>query len=182
MILVSAGGERFARFAADPHPGLAGAVAGDEDDEMLEAGLGEFSVEFEAGGVVGQAAAGRFAEPGGEAAFLGDGGEGVVGFPGAEGELLAGGLPAEFFDEELGQVHFCRSGRERGKSSGIGQSFRIPREQMILGSRASTSSCGTQRRSSSWSERTSSTSFSTSMPDFISRLRRSRAASVSGVS
>ena len=71
---------------------------------MLEAGLGEFAVELKAGGVVGQATTGRFAEPGGKAAFLGDGGEGVVGLPGAEGELLAGRLPAEFFDEELGQV------------------------------------------------------------------------------
>ena len=45
--------------------------------------------------MVGQTAAGRFAEPGGE---------GIVGFPSAEGESLASRLPAEFFDEELGQV------------------------------------------------------------------------------
>ena len=104
MILVGAGGERFALLAAHPHPGLAGAVAGDEDDEMLEAGLGEFAVELKACGVVGQAAAGRFAEPGGEAALLGERGECVVRFSGAESELLVARLPAEFFDEERGQV------------------------------------------------------------------------------
>ncbi len=32
------------------------------------------------------------------------GGEGIVGFPSAEGEFLASRLPAEFFDEELGQI------------------------------------------------------------------------------
>ncbi len=95
LILVGAGSERFALFAAHPHPGLAGVVAGDENDEMLEAGFGQFAVELEAGGVVGQTAARRFAEPGGE---------GIVGFPSAEGEFLASRLPAEFFDEELGQV------------------------------------------------------------------------------
>ena len=104
MILVGAGRERLARFAADPHPGLAGAVAGDEDDEMLEAGFGEFAVELEPRGVVGQAASGRFAEPGGEPALLGNRGEGVVGFSGAQGELFAARFPAEFLNDELGQV------------------------------------------------------------------------------
>ena len=44
------------------------------------------------------------AEPGGEAAFLGDGGEGIIGFTGAERELLAARLPAEFLDKQLGEI------------------------------------------------------------------------------
>ena len=70
---------------------------------MLEAGLRQRAVELQAGIVVGQAAIGAGAEPGGEAAFFGDGSEGVVGFAGAEREVLAAGLPAQFLNEQFGK-------------------------------------------------------------------------------
>lgn len=103
MILMGARGERLAGFAPDPYPRLLGTVAGDEDDEMLEAGLGQFAVELQAGGVVGQAAVGRFAKPGEETPFFCDCSEGVFGFPGAQRELLARWFPSEFINKELRQ-------------------------------------------------------------------------------
>ena len=54
--------------------------------------------------MIGQATVGARAKPGGEAAFLGDGREDVVGFTGAERELLPARLPAEFFDKQLGEI------------------------------------------------------------------------------
>ena len=53
--VVRAGREWAARFAAHPHPGLLGEVAGGEYDEMLEAGLGQGAVEFQPRGVIRQA-------------------------------------------------------------------------------------------------------------------------------
>jgi len=54
--------------------------------------------------VVGQHAVGAFAQPGGEAALLGDRGQRVVTVVGAEGEFLTTRLPAEFFNEEFPQI------------------------------------------------------------------------------
>ena len=71
---------------------------------MLEAGLGEFSVEFQTGGVVREVTGGTGAQPGGEAAFLGDGREGIIGVTGAEREFLPAMLPAKFFDEKFTEI------------------------------------------------------------------------------
>ena len=71
---------------------------------MLEASLGQGTVELQPCCVIGQATVGAPAKPGCEAAFLGDGRERVVGFTGAERELLAARLPAEFFDKQLGEI------------------------------------------------------------------------------
>ena len=67
---------------------------------MLEAGLREgLRSSFRRVVWSGRRPSGARAEPGGEAALLGDRGEGVVGFTGAEREFLAARFPAEFFDE-----------------------------------------------------------------------------------
>lgn len=56
---VGADRERFPRLAPNPHPRLAGAVGRSENNEMLEIRLGEFSLNFQPGGVVWQPAIGR---------------------------------------------------------------------------------------------------------------------------
>ena len=99
-----AGGERFARFAPHPHPGLGGAVMDGENDEMLEAGLRQGAVQFQPCGVVGQLAIGTRTLPRGKAALFGDGGERIVDFADTEREFLAGGFPAEFLNEQLREI------------------------------------------------------------------------------
>jgi hypothetical protein len=102
--LVGAGRQGAAGFAADPDLGLPPEVGGGEYDEMFKAGLRQGAVEFQARGVIRQVAVSPGAQPSGEATLLGDGREGIIGFSGTKGQLLAAWLPAEFLDEQLGEV------------------------------------------------------------------------------
>jgi hypothetical protein len=83
-------------------------------------GLGEGPVELQPRGVIGQTALRTGPEPGGEAAFLGDGGEGLTGFTGAEGELLAAGFPPEFFDKQPAEVSSLQEGASAVEVEGHG--------------------------------------------------------------
>ena len=60
--------------------------------------------------MIGQAAIGARAKPGGKTTFLGDGREGMVGVTGAKNQLLAAGLPAEFLDKQLGETPAVQEG------------------------------------------------------------------------
>jgi hypothetical protein len=93
---------------------------GHEDDEVLKAGFGKLAVELESNGMVGENACGRIAEPHNEAPFLGNRGELVVAFTYPQNELLVARFPASSSTNSLGKSQFCRSGRARWKSSGMG--------------------------------------------------------------
>jgi hypothetical protein len=101
---VSADRERFPLLAPNPHPRLAGAVGRSENNEMLEIRLGEFSLNFQPGGVVWQPAIRSDAKPGGEPALLCEGGQRVVLLGGSQREAVPAWLPAEFLPEEPGEV------------------------------------------------------------------------------
>ena len=77
---------------------------GRENDEMLETGLRQGAVQFQARAVVRQLAIGARARPRGKTALLCDGGEGIVSLANAKREFLAGGFPAEFLDEQLREI------------------------------------------------------------------------------
>jgi hypothetical protein len=71
---------------------------------MLEIRLGEFSLNFQPGGVVWQPAIRSDAKPGGEPALLCEGGQRVVLLGGSQREAVPAWLPAEFLPEEPGEV------------------------------------------------------------------------------
>ena len=75
---VSANRERFSGLAPNPHPRLAVAVGRGENNEMLEIRLRELSLNFKPDSVGWQPAIRSDAEPSGEPAFLGEGGQRVV--------------------------------------------------------------------------------------------------------
>jgi hypothetical protein len=83
---------------------LAISSGGDEDDEMLEAGLCKSAIELEPGCMVGKPAIGAFAEPCRKAALFGNGGKSKVLFTGAQRELLAIGFPTELLDKKFGEI------------------------------------------------------------------------------
>ena len=65
-------GEGLAEFAFDPLPDLSGPGGVDENDEVLVAVLGDFSLNLAPGGIVGQALTG-LADKGDKTPLLGDG-------------------------------------------------------------------------------------------------------------
>jgi hypothetical protein len=83
---------------------LLGEVKGGEYDEMLETGLGQFAVELQPRGVIGQAPVRAGAEPSGEPPLLGDCGEGEISFSRVQRELLMTRLPTEFLDKQLSEI------------------------------------------------------------------------------
>src|SRR5437588_771775 len=105
---------------------------------MLETRLGERAVEFQARRIVWKLAILALAKPRHESSFLRDREQREVLFACAERQFLAARLPAEFFDEQLGQVPASEQRAGGGEFEGHGfvhrryESFHILLEKRLL--------------------------------------------------
>ena len=94
-----------ARPALHPLPALGVPVVRNVHDEVFADGLGDGLFDFLAGGMVGEGVLGRRDAPiGDEAAFVGDGFEGVRPAGDRDFEVGAASVPAEFLDEQRAKV------------------------------------------------------------------------------